>query len=93
MKISFHCGNLKKYPNIWPNFIKWPNVFFHGQRTSKMAKLFKIGHEIANLVTLDRTTRNATITTRETGNYRRGDYHCYVGQLLHYRACWWVTLP
>jgi len=24
----------------------------------------------------DRTSRNATITTRETGNYRRGSYHC-----------------
>jgi len=36
-----------------------------------------------------------TITTRGTGNYRRGDYHCYVGvgQLSHHRASWWVTLP
>jgi len=35
-----------------PNFIKWPNVFSHGQRTSKTAKFFEIGHEIANLATL-----------------------------------------
>jgi len=34
----------------------------------------------------DRTSRNATITTRVTGNYRGGDYHCYVRQLLHHRA-------
>jgi len=31
--------------------------------------------------------------TRGTGNYRRGDFHCYVGQLSHHRASLWVTLP
>jgi len=35
---------------------KWSNVCFHGQRISKMAKLNKIGHEIANLATLCRDT-------------------------------------
>jgi len=24
----------------------------------------------------------------DTGNYRRGECHCYVGQLLHHRASW-----
>jgi len=33
-------------------FIKWQNAFFHGQCTSKMAKFFEIGHEMANLATL-----------------------------------------
>jgi len=28
------------------------NVFFHGQRNKKMAKLFEIGHEMADLATL-----------------------------------------
>jgi len=32
-------------------FKKWPNVFFHGQRISKMAN-FLIGHEMADLATL-----------------------------------------
>jgi len=77
----------EKIPKHMAKFYKLAKCVFHGQRTSTMAKLFKIGHEMANLATLDRTTRNETITTRETGNYRRGDYHCYVGQLLHYRAC------
>jgi len=37
----------------WPNFTKWPKAFFHGQRTSKMAKcemkFFEIDHEMAHL--------------------------------------------
>jgi len=28
-----------------PNFRKWPNACFHGQRSSKLAKCFEIGHE------------------------------------------------
>jgi len=36
----------------WPNFTKWPSVLSHGQRISKMAKFFEIGHEMANLATL-----------------------------------------
>jgi len=36
----------------WPNYTKWPNAFFHGQRGSKTAKFFEIGHEMANLATL-----------------------------------------
>jgi len=37
---------------------------------------------------IDFNTGFKTITTRGTGNYRRGDYHCYVGvgQLSHHRA-------
>jgi len=38
----------------WPKFTKWPEAFFHGQRTLKMAKFFEIGHEMANLATLHR---------------------------------------
>jgi len=36
----------------WPNLTKWPNAFFHGQRSLKMAKFFEIGHEMSNLATL-----------------------------------------
>jgi len=35
-----------------PNFTQWPSAFLHGQRTSKIAKYFEIGHEKANLATL-----------------------------------------
>ena len=37
---------------------------------------------------IDFNTGFKTITTRGTGNYRRGDYHCYVGvgQLSHHGA-------
>ena len=42
----------KKMAKKWPNFAKWPNVFFHGQPSSKMAKFFEIGHEMANLASL-----------------------------------------
>jgi len=48
MEASFCSGKQKK----WPNFIKWPNAYIHGQRTSKMANISKIDHEMANLVTL-----------------------------------------
>jgi len=27
----------------WPNFTKWPNAFFHGQRSLKMTKFFENG--------------------------------------------------
>jgi len=27
----------------WPNLPKWPNAFFYGQRSQKMAKFFEIG--------------------------------------------------
>jgi len=48
MKISFYSDKLRKCPIKWPTFGKKPNVFFHGQRTSKKAKVF----EMANLATL-----------------------------------------
>ena len=35
-----------------PNFTQWPSAFLHGQRISKKAKFFKIGHEMVNLATL-----------------------------------------
>jgi len=31
---------------------KWPNSFFHGQGTSKLAKCFEIGHKKPNLETV-----------------------------------------
>jgi len=34
-------------------FHKMAKCVFHGQRTSKMAKFFEIGHEMANLATLE----------------------------------------
>jgi len=33
-------------------FRQWPRAFLHGQRTSKIAKFFEIGHEKASLATL-----------------------------------------
>ena len=36
--------------------------FFHGERTSKMANLFKISHEMANLATLASSILNALWT-------------------------------
>jgi len=33
-------------------FYKMAKCFFHGQRISKMAIFFEIGHEMANLATL-----------------------------------------
>ena len=41
MKISFYSYKLKMAKK-WQNFIKRSNVFFDGQRTSKMAKFFEI---------------------------------------------------
>jgi len=29
----------EKMAEKWPNFTKWPNAFFHGQRSLKMANL------------------------------------------------------
>ena len=37
MEISFYSDKQKKCPD----FTNWPNVFFHGQRTSKLAKFFE----------------------------------------------------
>ena len=44
------CG--QKLNKKWQNFIKWPDVFFHGQLISKMAKCFEIDYQMANLATL-----------------------------------------
>jgi len=38
--------------------------------------LFALVHDVKSEISLD------------TGNYRRGECHCYVGQLLHHRASW-----
>ena len=38
---------------------KMAKCFFHGERTSKMANLFKISHEMANLATLASSILNA----------------------------------
>jgi len=42
----------EKMAKKWQNFTKWPNVFFHGQCSYKMAIFFKIGYEMANPATL-----------------------------------------
>jgi len=52
--ILHYSDKPKKLPKKWPNFIKWPNAFFHGQHSQKMAKFFEIGHEMANLAILSR---------------------------------------
>jgi len=46
MKISFYSKKLKTEQKM-PNFTKWPNMFFHVQRISKMAKFFKTGNQMA----------------------------------------------
>jgi len=48
MKIWSHSDKPKKLPN----FTQWSSAFLHGQRTSKMANFFEIGHEMANLASL-----------------------------------------
>jgi len=49
MLISFYNDKMVKK---WLSFAKWPSVFFLGQRISKMAKFFEIGHKMVNLATL-----------------------------------------